>query len=124
MIQGLRTVIYFVKDLETAKAWYTQIFKKPPYFDQPYYVGFNIEGFELGLCPDQEGENFDNNTIAYWGVKDATATYKYLLENGSIANEELKDVGEGILLGTVIDPAGNVFGIIENPHFKYAGTVD
>ncbi len=52
MIQGLRTVIYFVKDLEKAKAWYAQIFNTPPYFDEPYYVGFDIEGFELGLHPD------------------------------------------------------------------------
>jgi predicted enzyme related to lactoylglutathione lyase len=121
MIGGLRTVIYYVKDLEKAKAWYTQIFQKPPYFDEPYYVGYNIEGFELGLHPDKEGENFDNNIVAYWAVKDARATYKQLIDDGSIANEEIMDVGGGILLGTVIDPAGNVFGIIENPHFKYEG---
>ena len=119
MIQGLRTVIYYVKDLAKAKEWYTKIFQKTPYFDQPYYVGFNIEGFELGLQPDEQGENFDNNTVAYWGVKDARTVYRHLLENGSIADEEIKDVGGGILLGTVIDPAGNVFGIIENPHFQH-----
>lgn len=119
MIQGLRTVIYFVKDLEKAKAWYAKIFNTPPYFDEPYYVGFNIEGFELGLQPDSEGKNVGNNTVAYWGVKDAKAVYEYLLENGSIANEPVTDVGGGILVGTVITPAENVFGIIENPHFKY-----
>jgi predicted enzyme related to lactoylglutathione lyase len=123
MIQGLRTVIYFVKDLDIAKAWYSQIFNKPPYFDEPFYVGFNIEGFELGLRPDKEGENFDNNTVAYWGVKDASTVYQYLLQNGSIADEEIRDVGGGILIGTVIDPAGNVFGIIENPHFRYEGEI-
>jgi predicted enzyme related to lactoylglutathione lyase len=119
MIQGLRTVIYHVKDLEKAKAWFTKIFKKPPYFDEPFYVGYNIEGFELGLQPDANGENFGNNTVAYWGVKDAKAVYEHLLQNGSIANEPITDVGSGILLGTVIDPAGNVFGVIENPHFRY-----
>lgn len=119
MIQGIRTVIYYVKDLEKAKAWYTEVFGKPPYFDKPYYVGFNIEGFELGLHPDSNGENFDNNIIAYWGVKDANGVYKEMIEKGCIANEPIVDVGEGILLGTVIDPAGSVFGIIENPHFKY-----
>jgi len=108
-----------VKDLEKAKAWYSQVFEKPPYFDEPYYVGFNIEGFELGLQPDEPGEKFSNNTVAYWGVKDAHAVYKQLLDNGSIVNEEIQDVGGGILLGTVIDPAGNVFGIIQNPHFRY-----
>ena len=119
MIQGVRTVIYYVKDLETAKAWYTEIFEKPPYFDEPFYVGFNIEGFELGLQPDSKGENFDSNIIAYWGVKDANTVYNNMLTKGCIPNEPITDVGGGILLGTVIDPAGNVFGIIENPHFKY-----
>jgi predicted enzyme related to lactoylglutathione lyase len=122
MIQGVRTVIYYVKDLEQAKAWYTQIFNKPPYFDEPFYVGFNIEGFELGLQPDSKGENFDNNIVAYWGVKDATTVYNEMLSKGCISNEPITDVGSGILLGTVIDPAGNVFGIIENPHFKYQPT--
>ncbi len=119
MIQGLRTVIYFVKDLEKAKAWYTKIFNKPPYFDEPYYVGFNIEGFELGLQPDSEGKNVGNNNVAYWGVKDAKGVYEFLLQNGSIANEAITDVGGGILLGTVITPVGNVFGIIENLQFEY-----
>ncbi len=119
MIQGLRTVIYFVKDLDKAKEWYSNVFEKQPYYDTPYYVGYNIEGFELGLHPDKEGEHFENNIVAYWGVKDAKSIYKLLIEKGSIANEELKDVGDGILIGSVIDPAGNVFGIIENPHFKH-----
>lgn len=119
MIQGLRTVIYFVKDLEKSKAWYSGIFNKPPYFDEPFYVGYNVEGFELGLRPDTSGEKFDNSTIAYWGVEDAREVYNELLEKGSIVDEDIKDVGGGILIGSVIDPAGNVFGIIENPYFKF-----
>ena len=121
MIQGVRTVIYYVKDLVGAKAWYADVFGKPPYFDESFYVGFNIEGFEFGLKPDSKGENFDNNIVAYWGVKDANKVYNEMLTKGCIPNEPITDVGEGILLGTVIDPAGNVFGIIENPHFKYEG---
>ncbi len=45
MIQGVRTVIYHVKDLAAAKDWYTKFLGKPPYFDQPFYVGFNVDGF-------------------------------------------------------------------------------
>ena len=36
MLQGLRSQIYQVSDLETAKAWYTQLFGKLPYFDEPF----------------------------------------------------------------------------------------
>lgn len=119
MLQGIRTVVYHVKDLVAAKEWYTKLLGKGPYFDEPFYVGYNVGGFELGLNPNEMGEYFGNNAVAYWGVKDANAAYKFLIENGSIAKEPVRDVGEGILLGTVIDPAGNMLEIIENPHFVY-----
>ena len=120
MLMGLRTVVYQVKDIAKAKDWYTSILGKPPYFDEPFYVGFNVAGFELGLQPDEEGINFGNASVAYWGVKDAKAAYEILVKEGSIPNEPITDVGGGILLGTVIDPGGNVLGIIENPHFVYS----
>ena len=55
MFQGLRTVIYHVDDLEKAKAWYGKALKIKPYFDKPFYVGFNVGGYELGLDPDMTG---------------------------------------------------------------------
>src|SRR2546426_7717980 len=55
MVLGLRTVIYHVPDLPRAKQWYSAAFGVKPYFDEPFYVGFNIGGFELGLDPDIEG---------------------------------------------------------------------
>jgi len=55
MILGLRTVIYHVPDLQRAKAWYSTAFGVQPYFDEPFYVGFNIGGYELGLDPDTKG---------------------------------------------------------------------
>lgn len=122
MLLGLRTAIYQVKDIEKAKDWFTLILGKTPYFDEPFYVGFNVGGFELGLQPDEEGINFGNASVAYWGVKDAKAAYEVLVKEGSIPNEPVTDVGGGILIGTVIDPSGNVFGIIENPHFNNSAT--
>ena len=120
MFQGLRTVIYNVDNLEKAKAWYTEVLGTKPYFDQPFYVGFNIGGFELGLDPDMSGVSKGNNAVAYWGVKDAAATYKRMLELGAKKHSDVNDVGSGVRVATVTDPFGNVFGIIENPHFKVA----
>jgi catechol 2,3-dioxygenase-like lactoylglutathione lyase family enzyme len=51
MFHGLRTVVYPVDDLETAKAWWTRVLGVPPYFDEPYYVGFSVHGYELALDP-------------------------------------------------------------------------
>lgn len=117
-MQGLRTVIYHVDDLEKAKAWYTAVLGKKPYFDEPFYVGFNVGGFELGLHPADEKITWGTNTVAYWGVEDARKAYSDLLIKGGIEHEKVTDVGGGILVGAVIDPCGNIFGVIQNPHFK------
>src|SRR5215475_2437906 len=116
MIKGLRTVIYHVNDLEKAKAWYSQVLEQPPYFDQPFYVGYSVGGFELGLLPD--GKSGAGGTVAYWGVADAAAAVARLQSLGATIVEKLQDVGEGIKVATVTDPFGNHFGIIENPHFS------
>ena len=114
MLQGLRSQIYPVTDLAAAKAWYTHLLGTPPYFDQPFYVGFAVGGYELGLLP-AEGE--DDITITYWGVPNAEAAYAALLAQGAAARMPPEDVGGGIRLGSVTDPFGNVLGVIENPHF-------
>ena len=118
MLDGLRTIVYHVADLDAAKAWYTQMLGHPPYFDQPFYVGFNVGGYELGLLP-AEGKD-DDITITYWGVPDAEAAYAALLAQGAAARMPPEDVGEGIRLGSVTDPFGNVLGVIYNPHFTLA----
>ena len=119
MFQGLRTVIYNVDDLERAKEWYAKALGVKPYFDEPFYVGYNIGGFELGLDPDMTGVTKGSNAIAYWGVKDAAASYKRLLDLGAKEHREVQEVGSNIKVATVTDPFGNIFGIIENPHFKF-----
>ena len=53
-MKGIRTVIYKQPDLAKAKQWYSKAFKTEPYFDEPFYVGFNIGGYELGLLPEPE----------------------------------------------------------------------
>ena len=116
MILGLRTAIYPVSDLVAAKAWYGRVLEQEPYFDQPFYVGFNAGGFELGLIPD--GEPGGAGVQAYWGTLDANAEYARLLKLGAETHAPVKEVGEGIKVGSVKDPFGNLFSIIENPQFK------
>ena len=118
MFQGLRTVIYHVSDLEKARAWYTNAIGIKPYFDQPFYVGFNVGGFELGLDPDMSGVTIGGGVVAYWGVRDIQASYQRLVELGAKEHNDVQEVGGGIRVATVTDPFGNVFGVIENPNFK------
>jgi predicted enzyme related to lactoylglutathione lyase len=116
MFLGLRTAVYYVDDIEKAKDWYSLILDQKPYFDEPFYVGFNVGGFELGLHPD-EGRAKGEGHAAYWGVDDAASALKRLLDQGATLHEDVQDVGGGIRVATVKDPFGNILGIIENPHF-------
>ncbi|WP_303309803.1 VOC family protein [Hymenobacter sp. BT730] len=119
MFQGLRTVVYPVGNLAKAKAWYSAALGQEPYFDEPFYVGFNVGGYELGLVPDAPVAG-QAGPIAYWGVPDAAAAFARLIELGAQPHEDVHDVGGGILLGTVQDPFANLLGVIQNPHFSLA----
>jgi catechol 2,3-dioxygenase-like lactoylglutathione lyase family enzyme len=115
---GLRTVVYYVPDLDRAKAWYRSALELEPYFDTPYYVGFNVGGFELGLHPAGEGHAAGHGgAVSYWGVERMAEAWPRLLALGARSVSEPQDVGEGILVATVEDPFGNLLGVIENKHF-------
>lgn len=118
MIQGLRTVIYPAPDLAKAKAWYARLFERPPYFDEPFYVGFEIGGFELGLLPDAAPSN--DGQKALWGVPDLAKELERLRALGIGPLGAIQEVGGGIKVADVTDPFGNVLGLIENPHFDPA----
>ena len=115
MFRGLRTVIYGVTDLERAKEWYASAFGIAPYFDESFYVGFNVGGYELGLDPN--GSSGAGGTTAYWGVPNADDAVAFMQSIGATVSSPTQDVGEGIKVATVLDPFGNRVGIIENPHF-------
>ena len=117
MIKGLRTAAYPAPDLARAKAWYTEAFGVAPYFDEPFYVGFNIGGFELGLVPDAPLSNPPGGVVAMWGVEDVAAECSRLHSLGATIHDEPKDVGGGITVAAVLDPFGNILGLIHNPHF-------
>jgi lactoylglutathione lyase len=114
---GLRTTIYKVADLVKAKEWYSEVLGFAPYFDQPFYVGFSVEGFELGLIPDAHTGDKSDSVSTYWGVENIDASYQQLLSHGASPSEAPQDVGGGIWVAMVKDPWGNPFGIICNPHF-------
>ena len=117
---GLRTTIYKVVDIEKATAWYSDFLGIKPYFEELFYVGFNVAGYELGLQPDEKNEAKVDGVITYWGVKDVQEVYQNLLSCGAKSYEEPTEVGGGILVAAVKDPWDNVFGIIYNPHFSLA----
>jgi len=120
---GLRTAVYAATDLAAAREWYTTLLGAPPYFNEPFFVGFSVQGFELGITPsDDAGPRRAPAGVAYWGVTDARAAFARLIELGATEQEAVQDVGDDVRIGAVWDPFGNVLGIVENPHFKAVDT--
>ncbi len=117
MFKGLRTIIYPSSDLAKATEWYASVVGHAPYFNKPFYVGFNVGGFELGLLPPGD-EDANDSPTTYWGVDDIHAEYARVIALGAKAKSAVKDVGGGILVASVVDPFGNIVGLIQNPHFK------
>ena len=116
---GLRTAVYLVDDVEKAKDWYARILGIQPYFDEPFYVGFNVGGYELALMPDENPESVkEESVVVYWGVENIESTYQYLIDAGATDYEKPMNVGGDIMVAKVKDPWKNIFGIIYNPHFK------
>ncbi len=115
MFLGLRTVIYPAPDLMASKAWFTRLLGMQPYFDEPFYVEFNVAGFELALDP---GGDPATGPVTYWGVSDADSALAQLLDAGATSRGDVQQVGGGIRVATVLEPGGAVLGVIENPHFR------
>jgi predicted enzyme related to lactoylglutathione lyase len=117
--KGLRTAIYTVSDLTRSKEFYTTLFEEKPYFDEPFYVGYSVGGYELGLVPaEATSPSGLGGVVAYWSVDDIQQAYHRAVELGATGLEAPKNVGGEIWVATVADPDGNPIGYIVNPDFK------
>ena len=127
MLRGLTTITYFADDVPAAVAWYTEVLGVSPYFSRdvqgkPAYVEFRIGDYqhELGLI---ESKYAPFNTqapvgaIMYWHVDDVNATFDRLLSMGAKQLEAPRDRGAGFITASVVDPFGNILGIMYNPHY-------
>jgi predicted enzyme related to lactoylglutathione lyase len=113
MFKKLRTIIYHVSNLEEAKQWYAKVTGIAPYFDEPFYVGFDINGCELGLDPNLTHSNSGEHSVAYWQVDNINEATENLIANGAKIVSTIQDVGGGISVSVLADPFGNHIGLIE-----------
>jgi predicted enzyme related to lactoylglutathione lyase len=124
MLRGLATVNFWAADLEAAKRWYAELLGIEPYFERPGYAEFRLGDYqhELGLidsryAPDGSATG-PAGAIVYWHVDDVAATLEKLLSMGAKEYEALTRRGEkGFVTASVVDPFGNVLGIMYNPHY-------
>ncbi len=111
MNQGIRTVIYPVKDIARAKTLFSKLLGVEPYADAPYYVGFRVGDQEIGLDPNGHKQGM----TAYWHVDDIKESLQLLLDDGAESLQEVKDVGGGKLIASAKDADGNIIGLIQSP---------
>jgi catechol 2,3-dioxygenase-like lactoylglutathione lyase family enzyme len=117
-LHGLRTVIYPAPDLTAATVWWSELLGVRPYFEEPFYVGFEVAGYELGLLPSADPSE---GALTFWGVDDVGVAMAQSVERGAVEHGPATDVGDGIVTGSVRTPGGVILGFIYNPHF-HAGT--
>ena len=111
MNQGIKTVIYPVKDITRAKELFRKLLGVEPYTDEPYYVGFRIGGQEIGLDPN----GHTHGMTAYYHVDNIRYSLQSLADAGAQILQEIKDVGGGKLIATAKDPDGNIIGLLHTP---------
>jgi predicted enzyme related to lactoylglutathione lyase len=104
-------LVFPVKDLGAAKGLYSKLLGVDPYADSPYYVGFRVDGQEIGLDPQGKGPG----PIPYWETADINASIRELVAAGASERDAVRDVGRGLLVASVTDADGNVIGLRQNP---------
>ncbi|NKY84599.1 VOC family protein [Nocardia veterana] len=122
MLRGMTTVSYYADDLDAAKSWYTELLGTAPYFEVPGYLEFRIGDYrqELGIvdrrfCPDPE--RGVGGALLYWHVDDPATSLRRLLDLGAAVHQPLTERGEGFVTASVVDPFGNLLGIMTNRHY-------
>ena len=115
---GLRTVIYPAPDLPSARAWWAELLGVEPYFDEDFYVGFTVAGYELALWPAADPAD---GALTYWGVRDVPAALARVVEGGGAVHAPPREVGGGIVTALARTPDGALLGLIDNPHFRLPG---
>ncbi|GAA3263188.1 VOC family protein [Nonomuraea helvata] len=111
--QGIKTVLHPVSDVAKAKAVYAALLGVQPQADEPYYVGFEVEGQHIGLVPGGGAQGM-TSPVAYWHVPDIEAKLAEVTAAGATVKEPVRDVGGGRLVATVLDPDGNVLGLLQD----------
>jgi predicted enzyme related to lactoylglutathione lyase len=113
MSQEMKTIIYPVKDLAGAKKLFGTLLGVKPQTDQPYYVGFDVGGLQVGLDPHGHAQGMTGG-VCYWNVSDVRKSVQQLVDAGGRVQQDAKDVGGGKLVATVMDADGNIVGLIQS----------
>lgn len=105
-MSAIRSLVVPVSDIDKTKAVYNALLGTP-HTDQPYYVGYNVDGFEVGLTPGDVAEG----PVAYADVDDLDATRATLLAAGATERSAPRQVGPESRVCVLADADGNPIGL-------------
>lgn len=123
-LRGVSTISFYAADHESAKKWYAEFLGMEPYFNRPGYAEFRLGDYqhELGIIDSKYAppgaKNTPGGAIVYWHVDDLQATFDRLIRMGAQVYEPVTERGPGFVTAAVVDPFGNVLGIMTNSHYE------
>ena len=129
ILRGVATISFWAADMVAAKKWYTQLLGLDPYFErqgpggQLAYMEFRLGDYqhELGIIHSdyapQGAAAGPGGAVVYWHVEDIAATLEKVMAMGATEYEPLTKRGEGFITASVVDPFGNILGLMVNPHY-------
>lgn len=109
-----KIVLYPVKDVDQSKVFFASLFGAEPHVDSPYYVGFSVNGAEIGLVPNGHDQGM-TGPVPFFDVDDISTTIGTLQAAGAQVTQEPTDVGQGLLVAKVSDADGNDIGLRQQP---------
>jgi predicted enzyme related to lactoylglutathione lyase len=123
MLQGMATISFYAADLDAAAQFYTHVLEMPPYYARPGYVEFRVGPHEdeLGIIDARYAPpghpTTPGGSILYWHVDDPQAALDRLVQLGATVHQPVTQRGEGFGTASVVDPFGNLLGVMTNPHW-------
>ena len=106
MNPSFKSLVIPVSDLAAAKAIYN-VLLGDPHTDEPYYVGYNVEGFEVALAPgDPSG-----GPVAFTDVDDLDGARDALVADGASERDAPRQVAPQARVCVLTDANGNPFGL-------------
>ncbi|WP_369049545.1 VOC family protein [Tenacibaculum sp. UWU-22] len=122
-LKGIATINFTAHDLEKAEKWYSEFLGVNPYFKTKGYIEFRIGAYqqELGIIDSnflqKKETNEPSGVIVYWHVDDINSALDKLKSMNAKVHQPIMDRSNGFFTASVIDPFGNILGIMTNPHF-------
>jgi predicted enzyme related to lactoylglutathione lyase len=123
-LRGIATISLWAADHPAAVTWYSELLGTKPYFERPGYAEFRIGDYqtEVGIIDSKYAPHLmfpkgPAGVVVYWHVDDLQKTLERVLSMGAAQLEAPQDRGHGFVTATVIDPFGNILGVMRNPHY-------